>query len=88
MKTKLLKRVRRRYEIVKVTKIENPHHWLYGSDFPLFVAFDKRSTWRHRAFATYNEAHAHLCKMIKNDYYTKVKRFRKQKNYETKVWYV
>lgn len=89
MNTKLLKKVRKRYKITKITKIDNPRHWLYGeTKFPVWTVCDTTSTWRYFAYGTYDEAYAKLTKMIHRDYYHYVAKKRRHRGREEKLWYV
>ena len=92
MKVKLLKKVRRRYEIEKITKVSSSNEIWNGfykdceKDFglPFFVLSDNNDSWRTTAHGTFEKAYERLRKNIRNEYTHKIKKD------ETKwevVWY-
>lgn len=93
MKTKLLKKIRKRYEIVKVTKVSSSTemwNWFYMDcekefGLPFFVLEDNADSWRTRAFTTQEKAYDQLRKWIKSDYEYHIK---KDESKTTKIWHV
>lgn len=87
MKVKLLKKVRKRFKITKWERIDNPHHWLYGSELPLYVAEDTGEAYSGYVYKTYDEAYNKLVSMIRRKYYGKMKRDYEKRNKYSKMWY-
>lgn len=86
MKTKLLKIVRKRYTVIKYTKLDNPNFYLYGHSVPVWRIKDTLNDLRSADIAnTAEDAHTKLIEMIRRDYYSKMNRENRQK--EEKVWY-
>lgn len=92
MKVKLLKKVRKRYEIVKVTKVSSSTEmW---NDFyrdcekdmglPFFILQDARDSWRTRCYKDQSKAYEILAKWIRSDYKYSIK---KDETKEEVVWY-
>ena len=93
MKTKLLKKVRKEYTIIKISSYSNVANstWKgYCKDmgFPFFYVKDLLDDWgfRNRGFREYKAATSYLLKVIMVDYAGKRKRITKAK--EEKVWHV
>lgn len=85
MKTKLLKKVRKRYEIVKVVKNDIPDMMFYSTEVPFFIVRDVDSLNRAYAYKEYINAFEVLLEMIRKDYSSKMNR--KERYKELKVWY-
>lgn len=89
MKVKLLKKVRERFVISKVTKIDNPRHILYlHPSLPVYAVRDREDSigFSYDWFDTYGEAHKYLCELIKSEYYDSIKNRRKRSITE-KIWW-
>lgn len=91
MKVKLLKKVRKRYSIVRVDKIGTNPGWLYRHcekeiGIPFYILRDDQDGLGFRTVATkeFDNVKEKLCKWIKEDYTHKV---RKKKTVEVKVWH-
>lgn len=86
MKTKLLKKVRKRYTITMYTKLDNPNFYLYGHSVPVWRVEDNENDYVSSKIAnTYDEAHAMLIQMIRSAYKSKMNRQNRQT--EETVWY-
>ena len=93
MKVKLLKKVRKRYEITKVIKISNSGDTLFYNKskekfgLPFFVFRDNTDSFdlRTESFKTLEEATANVLYRTRIDY-TKI--VRPQRTIEEKVWYL
>jgi hypothetical protein len=91
MKTKLLKKVRKRYEIVRVDRLATDCcQWLddmaelYG--LPFFLIKDLSDDWRGRkAFGNFKDAQQGLINWIKSDYR---EQFKHKPTIQVKVWHV
>lgn len=92
MKVKLLKKVRDRYKIVRVTKVSSSTQmW---NDFyrecekdlglPFFALKDSQDSWRTRCYTDQDKAYDMLLKWINNDYKHRIK---KDRTKEEVVWY-
>jgi len=86
MKVKLLKKVRKRYEIVKVVKNDNPNSYMYGRKVPFFVVREIGSWYREYLYDEYESARQVLLEMIRKDYSDKMNK--KERYKEVKVWHV
>lgn len=92
MKTKLLKKVRKRYEISKVTKVSSStemwNRFLKDceKDFglPFYVVSDNEDSWRTRVYKDYDTAYTTLKKFIRSDYEYVIK---KDQTKQEKLWY-
>ena len=90
MKTRLLKKIRKRYSITRVDWPDSNNNVfkaaasLYG--LPFFILEDKRSEFSiHDMFyKTFEEAYAQLCKTVLEDY---AEKFRHVEGKSTKVWW-
>jgi len=85
MKTKLLKKIRKRYSIILYTEIKDPNSWLYKVETPFYRVIDKDDLANTKLFYTYEEAYCYLRKLIRLEYYSSIKRNRGDKG--QKVWY-
>lgn len=82
MKVKLLKKIRKRYEIEKVTKVSSSTemwNWWYKDcekdlGLPFFVLSDNNDSWRASAHRTYEKAYERLRQNIRTDYTHKIKK--------------
>ncbi|MHB8871829.1 MAG: hypothetical protein ACYC5G_05235 [Candidatus Doudnabacteria bacterium] len=91
MKVKLLKKVRKRYEIVKVTQVSPPisplrdsyNHWAKEYGLPFFVLIDNENEARQLADPSEGVMFAILKNWIHRDY-IKIKNIQ---TIEEKVWY-
>lgn len=84
MKTKLLKKVRKEFEIIHHIKITDPNDSFYG-ETPIFEVVDSKSCGLfNRGYYNYHEAHKYLIKLIRK-YYYKTKKIDRSKS--KKVWY-
>lgn len=89
MKTKLLKKIRKRYNIYKIDKSNNINmNEIYGLILKLynghaFVIEDSYDTYKTEFCRTYKEALVKLQNMIRNEYYKKIK----NKSIIKKVWW-
>ena len=92
MKTKLLKKVRKRYEIVKVTELSSSHEmWnTFNMDserkfgLPFFILRDLNDSWRDRSAKDIDVLLETLQEWIRFDY----AKTKKSKHIEEKVWHV
>ena len=89
MKAKLLKIVRRRYEIFKVIKLEKdaPNFLLEANEeigTPFYYLIDNRSEYRATASKSFEALKGKMIQWINYDYVSKVKG---KKRIEEKVWY-
>lgn len=87
MKVKLLKKIRKRYTIIRIDELASNAGELYvyrSQQFglPFFVLSDDEDYFGF--YATYAEARESLCKWIIQDY---TEKFRHKNGKETKVWY-
>lgn len=88
MKTKLLKKVRKRFSITLFTEVKDPNHWLYDCQkaLPLYSVEDKEDGFglKTEVYSSYEGAYGYLQKLIRQSYPAKVesKRVKSQK-----VWY-
>jgi len=84
MKTKLLKRVRKNYSIIKYTEIYNPNNVFYGykptQKRPIYVVHTANSL--SICFIKRRLAYEHLIKEVKKDFY----RLKKYKNKSEKIF--
>jgi hypothetical protein len=91
MKTKLLKKIRKRYQIIKITQLafdddQGLKNFVRRNKLPIYQLIDNKSMYlrSENYFAEYDDAYKKLQKWINEDYYHKIKSTsRKQK----KVWY-
>ena len=83
MKTKLLKKVRKRYEIVLHRTIRDPFHWLYDAELPLYELSDNNGKHRSVAYKDFDSVYNILVDWIRKDY-GYFKKFDNSK----KIWYV
>lgn len=89
MKAKLLKIVRKRYEITKVIRLEkNAPDFLFEANkevgTPFYYLTDNRSEYRATASKSFDALKSEMIKWINLDYVSKVKG---KKRIEEKVWY-
>lgn len=85
MKTKLLKIVRKRFNIIYYNKITDPTSSLYSAYNNKEVwIFNDNNIWSN-SFDSYEMAYKYLCYVIKLKYYKTKKKDRI--SMETKVWY-
>lgn len=84
MKTKLLKKVRKRYEILEITKVNDINLWHYSTDskYPYYLLIDNE--YYSFKFSTYDDAIYYLLVKIKKDYF---KYSKKGRMVYKKVWY-
>ena len=69
MKVKLLKKIRKRYEIVKVIKNDNPNCYFYGKQTPFYELVDNHERRYPQLYDIYEEALDRLVEVIRDDYY-------------------
>ncbi len=90
MKTKLLKKVRKRFNIIRYDKVTpKSSDWIrelnrHYSGAPFFVLYDNSNDYFATSFKTFDEAYIDLVRMIVKVYiHTSKNRNEKR----TKVWY-
>lgn len=90
MKTKLLKKVRKRYSITCIEKcaanadarlIDIYDHF----KLPFYYVADSWNDWNNRGYLTFEESYSYLKKLIYNSY--RKTKTRNSKAIETKVWW-
>lgn len=90
MKTKLLRKVRKRFEIVKYDEIASNSGWFLteakeGLGLPFYVFYDNDSLgYNPIANKDYNVVYNYLVKVIVDTYKEK---FRHKDSIKTKIWY-
>jgi hypothetical protein len=90
MKTKLLKKVRKRYSITEVTKLAS-HDTDFYSDFakkyglPFYVVNDSNSEYRLRIYKEFEGARRRIIDMAICDYENRIKNKPRK---EQKIWYI
>lgn len=91
MKTRLLKKIRRRFSIIRIDELasdagETLRHNAKTFGMPFFHLKDSWDSWGYCSiyFRTLEEAKTHLCKRIVKEYSEK---FRHKDGKETKVWW-
>lgn len=89
MKTKLLKKIRKQYEIVKVEKIASDagsaqQNMVEEYGLPFYILYDYTTGWGDKYCKDYNDAHEKLMDKILNRYSEK---FRHNDGVYKKVWY-
>lgn len=81
MKIKLLKIVRKRYEIIKYIHISCQNFPLLASRSPVWKVIDHRNLHKCKIYKSYDDAYLYLIDLIRNEYYKKVlKRSKINKN--------
>jgi hypothetical protein len=92
MKTKLLKKIRKRYTIIKIDELASNACNFYKDakneyGFPFFVLRDNKNNWEllSQCSKDFKEARENLCKWIISDYSEK---FRHKDEVSSKVWWV
>ena len=89
MKTKLLKKVRKRFSIIRYDKIEDPNDPLFEalideSLFPIYALYDEKFEFFISYQYSYDDIYKELVKRIrKKYYYTKKNKY----THQSKVWY-
>jgi hypothetical protein len=88
MKTKLLKKVRKRFTILYVTRLDNPSHYLYEyrGYLPFYILRDEENEYRQWFDPTYDGAHKKLVLWMKKEYPHHLSYKRELVTIE-KVWY-
>jgi hypothetical protein len=88
MKTKLLKIVRKRYDISLITKVTDPDYFLYSErdKLPLYVTSDNKKSYRGAGYSVYDTAHKQIVTWIRLDYPHKSTHSKKLV-ISQKVWY-
>lgn len=84
MKTKLLKKVRKRFSIIRHDRIDNPKHYLYGHELPLYECLDDHSEFFSFASEDYEAVFNRMMLRIRAKYYYTKKN---KRNIQEKVWY-
>ena len=89
MKTKLLKKIRKRYSITRIDSIANNTDYVWKKysqniGFPLYYVMDDHNDYYNEGFRTYKESYEYLLKLIKNSYY---KYSTHGENKSEKVWW-
>lgn len=85
MKTKLLKKVRKRYEILEITKVNDISLWHYSSDskYPYYLLIDNENDHADK-ITTYDATIEYLRLRIRKEYF---KYSKKARTIYKKVWY-
>ncbi|MCK9417662.1 hypothetical protein M0Q97_13550 [Candidatus Dojkabacteria bacterium] len=86
MKTKLLKIVRKRFEILKINKVNDTSLWHYSPStiYPYYLIIDNEIDYASSKHITYDVAREQLIVIIRNKY---IKYSRKPRMIYKKVWY-
>jgi hypothetical protein len=86
MKIKLLKKVRKRYEILEITKVNDISLWHYSSDskYPYYLLIDNENNFATVKIATYDATIEYLRLRIREEYF---KYSKKARTIYKKVWY-
>lgn len=86
MKTKLLKKVRKRFEILEITKVNDTSLWYYSSDsiYPYYLLLDNENDYATVKIATYDATIEYLRLRIRKEYF---KYSKKSRMIYKKVWY-
>ena len=82
MKTKLLKKVRKRFEIIRYDEINDTGYWLHGRECPLWVLRDNHDEFEIYG-DSYDEMYVSLRMRIRDKYATPKQ---KKDKYE-KLWW-
>lgn len=86
MKIKLLKKVRKRYEILEITKVNDISLWHYSSDskYPYYLLIDNENNLATVKIATYDATIEYLRLRIRKEYF---KYSKKARTIYKKIWY-
>jgi hypothetical protein len=86
MKIKLLKKIRKRYEILEITKVNDISLWHYSSDskYPYYLLIDNENNYDTVKIATYDATIEYLRLRLRKEYF---KYSKKARTIYKKVWY-
>ena len=86
MKTRLLKKVRKRFQILEITKVNDISIWHYSStsEYPYYIVIDNENTFATTKNLNFDDAINYLMYIIRKNYFQYSKKSRTEYK---KVWY-